>query len=57
MSTQSCYKDAESFAKLHKTPIRTTIESAFYGNNVVRVPDLKAAYEMAKASPGTVELT
>jgi phosphoenolpyruvate carboxykinase (ATP) len=57
MSTQGCYKDAESFAKLHKTPIRTTIESAFYGNNVVRVPDLKVAYEMAKASPGTVELT
>ena len=57
MSTQGCYKDAESFAKLHKTPIRTTIESVFYGNNVVRVPDLKAAYNLAKASPGTVELT
>ena len=56
MSTLSCYKDAESFAKLHKTPIRSTIESAFYGNNVVRVPDLRTAYDLAKQSPGTVEL-
>lgn len=57
MSTQGCYKDAESFARLNKTPIRTTIESAFYGNNVVSVPDLKMAYRLAKDSPGTVELT
>jgi phosphoenolpyruvate carboxykinase (ATP) len=58
MSTQGCYKDAESFAKLNKkTPIRTTIESAFYGNNVERVPDVTTAYNLAKASPGTVELT
>lgn len=57
MSTQSGYKDAESFAKFHKTPIRTTIESAFYGNNVVKVNDLEQVYELAKKSPGTVELT
>ena len=57
MSTQSGYKDAASFARLHKTPIRTTVESAFYGNNVVKIPDLKIAYELAKKSPGTVELT
>lgn len=57
MSTKSCYSDAESFAKLHKTPIRTTIESVFYGNNVVRVPNTEMAYELAKNSPGTIELT
>ncbi len=57
MSTQSGYKDAASFARLHNTPIRTTVESAFYGNNVVKVPDLKMAYEIARQSPGTVELT
>ncbi len=57
MSTQSGYKDAASFARLHKTPIRTTVESIFYGNNVVKVPDLKIAYELAKNSPGTLELT
>ena len=34
--------------------IRTTIETAFYGNNVVKVNTLKEAYELAKNSPGTV---
>lgn len=34
--------------------VRTTIESAFYGNNVVRVQTLKEAYELAKNAPGTV---
>jgi phosphoenolpyruvate carboxykinase (ATP) len=34
---------------------RTTIESAFYGNNVEKIIDLKKAYFMAKASTGTVE--
>lgn len=33
---------------------RTTIETAFYGNNVRKVVDLKEAYEMAKNSPGTI---
>jgi len=33
---------------------RTTIETAFYGNNVKKVVDLKEAYEMAKNSPGTI---
>lgn len=34
--------------------VRTTIETAFYGNNVVRVETLKEAYELAKNAPGTV---
>lgn len=33
---------------------RTIIETAFYGNNVVKVNTLKEAYELAKNSPGTV---
>lgn len=33
---------------------RTTIETAFYGNNVRKVIDLKEAYEMAKSSTGTI---
>ena len=33
---------------------RSIIEAAFYGNNVVEVTSLEQAYEMAKASPGTV---
>lgn len=34
--------------------VRTTIETAFYGNNVVQVKTLKEAYELAKNAPGTV---
>ncbi|OON93590.1 MAG: phosphoenolpyruvate carboxykinase [Candidatus Epulonipiscioides saccharophilum] len=34
--------------------IRTTIETAFYGNNVTNVTSLKEAYKLAAASPGTV---
>lgn len=33
--------------------IRTTIESAFYGNNMVAVNDLTTAYELTKAAPET----
>lgn len=35
--------------------VRTTIETAFYGNNVIRVNNLKEAYLLAKNSPGTIE--
>lgn len=34
---------------------RTTIETAFYGNNVKRIVDLKEAYSMAKNAAGTIE--
>ena len=34
--------------------IRTTIETAFYRNNVIKVTDIKHAYELAKQSPGTI---
>ena len=34
--------------------IRTTVETAFYGNNVVKVTSLSEAYKLAKNSPGTV---
>lgn len=36
------------------SPSRTTIETAFYGNNVRKVIDLWEAYEMAKNSTGTI---
>lgn len=36
------------------TTTRTIIETAFYGNNVIKVNTLKEAYELAKNSPGTV---
>ncbi|MDR1272908.1 MAG: phosphoenolpyruvate carboxykinase (ATP) [Clostridiales Family XIII bacterium] len=34
---------------------RTTIETAFYGNNVVPLDGLHEAYELARQSPGTIE--
>ncbi|QMS84195.1 phosphoenolpyruvate carboxykinase (ATP) [Candidatus Xianfuyuplasma coldseepsis] len=34
--------------------IRTTIETAFYRNNVVRITSLVQAYELAKNAPGTI---
>lgn len=55
MSTKSNFPRAEIGAE---NPIfattRTIIESAFYGNNVIKVNTLKEAYELAKNSPGTV---
>lgn len=56
MSTIGCY-NPETFKKLNQTMLRTTIETAFYGNNVRYVEDLKEAYHLAKDAPGTVELT
>ncbi len=56
MSTIGAY-DAERFGQVNRTPVRTTIETLFYGNNVKRVRDLREAYALAKDSPGTVELT
>ena len=49
--------DPENFKKVYHAQPRTTIESLFYGNNVKKVLDLKEAYNLAKNSPGTVELT
>ena len=57
MATQGYFVDLESFKKLNPNPVRTTIESAFYGNNVVQVKDTATAYRLAKNSPGTIEMT
>ena len=34
--------------------IRSTIETAFYGNNVERITTVKEAYKLAANSPGTI---
>lgn len=57
MATQGHFEDLESFRKLNSIPIRSIIETAFYGNNVVKVKDPSEAYELAKNSPGAIELT
>ncbi len=56
MSTLEFYKDPGSFSSI-KSQARTTIETAFFGNNVVPVANLREAYDLARTSPGTVELT
>lgn len=55
MATKHGYKWSEIGPKnpIFST-IRTTIETAFYGNNVVNITSLKEAYKLAAASPGTV---
>lgn len=36
------------------SPLRTTIETNFYGNNVINVNSISEAYKLAKNSPGTI---
>ncbi|MEG1642305.1 MAG: phosphoenolpyruvate carboxykinase (ATP) [Synergistaceae bacterium] len=57
MATQGYFKDLDSFKKLNANQLRTTIETAFYGNNVTPIKDMKEAYALAKNSKGTIELT
>jgi phosphoenolpyruvate carboxykinase (ATP) len=55
MSTRSRYTREEiTSGNVGFSTSRTTIETAFYGNNVRKVTDLKEGYEMAKNSPGTI---
>lgn len=56
MATLDFFTDLESFKRLNTSPVRTTIETAFFANNVVPVKDLHHAYSLAKESPGTMEL-
>ncbi|WP_058485824.1 phosphoenolpyruvate carboxykinase (ATP) [Defluviitalea phaphyphila] len=55
MSTQSRFsRDKIGSNNPIFSQIRTTIETPFYGNNVVKVNSLKEAYKLAAASPGTI---
>lgn len=55
MSTKAFYKTEEiGKGKPGFSKTRTIIETAFYGNNVVKIHSLKEAYELAKNAPGTV---
>lgn len=56
MSTIGQFRNSKEFDAI-TSQIRTTIQSAFYGNNVVHIKTVAEAYEMAKKSPGTIELT
>ena len=55
MSTKAYYPISEIGAgKVGFSKTRSIIETAFYGNNVVKINTLREAYELAKNSPGTV---
>ncbi|MCL1808454.1 MAG: phosphoenolpyruvate carboxykinase (ATP) [Clostridiales bacterium] len=55
MSTRSNYKREEiKTGDIAFSPSRSTIETAFYGNNVEKITDLKLIYEMAKNAKGTI---
>lgn len=56
MASIENYKNDEEF-KAISSRIRSTIQTAFFGNNVVRVRTVAEAYSLAKRSPGTIELT
>lgn len=56
MATKSKLKREEINASNSKvySRLRSTIESAFYRNNVIEVTSLKQAYNLAKSCPGTI---
>ncbi len=56
MATRSNLKRTEiGSANSHMySRIRTTIETAFYRNNVIRIETIEEAYNLAKYSPGTI---
>ncbi len=54
--TEEYFTSKENFDNT-KSQIRVTIQSAFYGNNVVEIKTRSEAYELARKSAGTVELT
>lgn len=58
MSTKAFYPRNEiGPGKVGFARTRSIIEAAFYGNNVVKVATVAQAYELAKNSPGTIEMT
>ena len=56
MSTIEYLTNSEEFKSV-TSAVRTTLQSAFFGNNVEKITTLGEAYKLAKNSPGTVELT
>jgi phosphoenolpyruvate carboxykinase (ATP) len=55
MATIGAYPGKELFSKV-TSQVRTTVETAFYGNNVKSVKTVAEAYNLAKEAPGTVVL-
>jgi phosphoenolpyruvate carboxykinase (ATP) len=55
MATIGAYPGREMFSQI-MSQMRTTVETAFYGNNVKPVENVGEAYHLAMAAPGTVVL-
>ncbi|MDZ7796068.1 MAG: phosphoenolpyruvate carboxykinase (ATP) [Candidatus Marinimicrobia bacterium] len=56
MASTGLYRNDSEFQS-QNSRIRTTIQTAFYRNNVVPVKSVSEAYSLARLSPGTIELT
>ncbi len=56
MGTIEFYTNNEELKKI-TSAVRSTIQAAFFGNNVEQLNSVEKAYNLAKNSPGTVELT
>lgn len=56
MATLGHFTDLETYHKLNYSPIRSTIETAFYGNNVTPMKEVADVYRLAQKSPGTIEI-
>ncbi len=56
MATTEFFTNSQDFKKL-TSAARTTIQTAFFANNILEVNDVKKAYQLALKSPGTIELT
>src|SRR5512145_1657704 len=55
MATIGSYPGKDLFQQI-ASQIRTTVETAFYGNNVLPVTNATEAYRLAVKAPGTVVL-
>ncbi len=56
MSTKNSYQLADiGRSNPIFSQIRSTVETAFYGNNMTQVPNVATAYQLATQDPGTVK--
>lgn len=56
MATKEFYTDEADLERL-MSAARATVITPFFANNVEEIESLEEAYELAKMSPGTIELT
>jgi len=56
MSTIDCFRTSEELKEI-TSAARATLTAPFFGNNVKPIKDLSEAYNLAKNSSGTIELT